>query len=241
MKLRHISVIAVLCLLAVAGCKKTPIDSTAASPELDGAFVGWGRPEGTGQNVELVFAQADSGNWSGQITYGGLITGVVVTEVSEDEDSVRFQYIRGTTPYRLVCVASSVAIQLYVLEPSGQPTYLLYYAHDERNLSGKWSGSMRSDYYDTVTYPTAYINQAGSIFSGDIESDYIFWHFTGDIDRGALQNDAFYFGGVSTGLEDGYAFRFDGEFTAPNTINGQWTIWGTDFNDNGTYTLSRDF
>lgn len=241
MRYALILVVGLMIFATGGGCKKTPTDSPVAQPELEGTFVGWGRPDGTYQNVALGFTQSDSGAWSGAITYAGLANSVIVTGVSEAEDSVWFSYVRGMVFHQMLGLVSSVDIEVVGIEPSGQPSYRLYYERGGRNLSGKWTGAMHSDYYEAATYPTIYLDQAGTIFSGDIEADYIFWHLTGDIDRGALQNDAFYFAGVSTGSYAGYSFRFDGDFVGSDSLSGHWTIWSSDFNDSGTFILERGF
>lgn len=240
--MKHVLILCTVLLgaLAVVGCKKTPTDSPVAEPELEGHFIGWGSPSGIDQNVEIAFARNDSGTWSAEITYAGVTTPVAIVSVSEGEDSVSFWYTRGSVNFQLQGVVTSVDILLHVIEPSGQPSYRLYRARDGRNMSGKWTGVMQSDYYPAQTFPNIYLDQAGSIFSGDLEADYIFWHLTGIVDRGAQQADAFYFGGVSTGTYSGYSFRFDGEFVADNAVSGYWTIWSSDFNDSGTFSLNRE-
>lgn len=224
-----------------AGCKKSPTGSTPdAGPEVAGTYVGWGSPGGTGQNTLLEITQNDSGSWLGSISYGGLNSDIAVIEVSQDEDSVRFQYIRGST-YRLLGVFSNVAVTIHVLEPSGHPAYSLNKEIDGYNLSGEWHGQMYSQWLEDQSPALLYMDQQGAFYDGNVQTDYSLYTLQGIIDEGAMESDDFYFGGTTTGTFSGYEFRFDGSFEVQDSIVGTWYVVGNDLSDQGTFTFWRRF
>lgn len=237
---------ALIVLLAAAfvvstGCKRSPTGGTVVpAPEVDGSYVGWGRPGGSGRNVRLGLAESDSGEWIGSIKYGNLTNDVLVTEVSDDEDSVRFQYTRGET-YQVLGVLSSVGIDLFVLEPNGQPAYTLNKEVDGYNLSGEWDGQMYSEWLEDQSAASLYLDQQGAFYDGNVESDYSLYSLVGEIDGGAMEASDFYFGGVTTGSFGGYDFRFNGTFENQDSIAGTWYVTGNELYDQGTFTFWRNF
>ncbi len=227
--------------MILTGCKKSLTGSTPdGGLEVVGSYVGWGHPGGTGQNTLLEIALNDSGSWLGSIKYGGLKSDIAITEVSQDEDSIRFQYIRGDT-YRLLGVLSNVAITLYVVEPSGQPTFSLNQENGGFNLSGEWHGQMYSQWLEDQSTALMYMDQQGAFYDGNVQTNYSLYTLQGIIDAGAMESNNFYFGGTTTGTFGGLEFRFDGSYVIQDSIAGTWYVTGNDLGDQGTFSFWRRF
>lgn len=234
----RIAVITLL-LLSVLSCKKTPTDSPVVPPEVEGVYVGWGRPGNFGTNVKLEFDSTATG-WHGNIEFSGVTTTLNVTEVSADQDTVRFEYIRGST-YRYLGVVSNVAVTLYVLEPSGLPTFVLNKELNGYNLSGDWNGLMYSQYLQSTQHADMYMDQQGVLYDGDVQSSFGFYTLIGDILQGGYENAAFYFSGEAPFSGERYPFRFDGQYVNPDSIVGIWQVNIPGGGDSGTFAFGRDF
>lgn len=228
------------CLILVGSCKKTPVNPPPLpEPELEGSYVGWGRPGGTGQNVwlELVYS---NGDWNGRIQYGGQISGIEVTDVSSGEDSVRFEYERGNM-YRCLGIVSSFALTIYILEPAGQPTYTLNREENGYNLSGFWDGLIYSQLLEDWREAELFVDQQGSLYNGDLEAQMTLYTILGDINDGAQEGDAFYFAGLTEFDNNDHPFRFDGEFVNSDSVAGVWQIALPNGQDVGEFRLWRRF
>lgn len=233
-------IIVSLLVLSNLGCKKTPTDPPIPAPELNGTYVGWGRPGNSGYNVRLEFHATDSASWDSEIFYGGFGSSVSVTELSSDEDSVRLEYTRGTT-YRLLGVVSNAAIHLYVLEPSGQPTYVLNKETAGYNLSGEWDGAMYSQLLQTTQPADLFLDQQGTFYDGSVQVQFGIYTLLGQINQGAIQDNGIYFGGTASFDGNRYPFRFDGEFVTQDSIAGYWQLNVTGGSDAGEFGFSRRF
>ncbi len=233
------------CLLTLmfiaAACKKTPVDPPPLPvPEANGSYVGWGRPGGTAQNVWLQIVQSEGGAWSGQIQYNRTNSLVTVTEVTADEDTIRFEYTRGNT-YRCLGVLSSFAISIYILEPSGQPTYVLNREEFGLNLSGDWSGLMYSNLLGEWRDAELFMDQQSDIFIGSAFSSLSLYTVDADLNDGVLDGTGFYFSGITRMDNLDLPVRFDGAFVYRDSIAGSWQISLPDGQDGGQFRFVRSF
>ncbi len=228
-------------LIMTVGCKKSPTNSTPiAIAEVEGTYVGWGRPEGIGQNVRLTFAESDSGLWLGSIRYDGTTLPLTVTYVSVEDDSVTFEFTRFNT-HRMLGLVSDVAIRLNVLDPQGQPAYTLNRVIGGYNLSGEWRGAMFSDVLQDDAESLLYVDQQGVLFDGDIRATFAFSTLSGRIDEGAILGSSFFFGGNTDGSQSGFPFRFDGQFVNSDSMAGSWQVSGNNVFGSGTFLFRRRF
>lgn len=173
-------------------------------------------------NTRLEFDSTSTG-WHGTIVYGGASTTLNITEISEHQDTIRFEYSRGST-YRYLGVVSGVAITLLVLEPSGHPSYILNKELGGYNLSGDWNGLMYSQYLQTTQPADLYVDQQGSLYDGDVLSSFGFYSLLGDILQGGSEGSGFYFSGEAAFSGTDYPFRFDGQFVTQDSIFGTWQV-----------------
>jgi hypothetical protein len=225
--------------IVVVSCKKTPTNSPVIPPEVEGVYLGWGRPGNNAMNTRLEFDSTSSG-WHGTIQYNGTSSSLTITEVSEDQDSVRFQYTRGAT-YRYLGVLTGVSITLYVLEPSGEQAYILNKAQNGFNLSGDWNGLMYSQYLQVTEPANLYVDQQGALYDGDIQSSFGFYTLIGDILQGGIDGDGFYLTGEATFSGTRYPLRFDGNFVTEDSIAGIWQVSISGGSDGGTFGFGRHF
>lgn len=230
-----------LSLAAVIGCKKTPTDSgEPEAPQAAGIFVGWGRPGGTGYNMRMEITEADSADWEGTVEYAGSIVPLIITSVSTNEDSVRFEFTRAST-YRCLGVVSNVAMTIFVLEPSGQPTYSLSKVRGGYNLSGEWDGWMFSQFLNTTQDADLFMTHQGTLYSGSVESSFGFYTLLGNVEAGAQDGTGISFWGTAPYDGHDYPFRFDGNFINPDSVNGAWQLDVTGGGDAGTFAFARRF
>lgn len=228
-------------LITTFSCKKSPTNSTPiAIAEVEGTYIGWGRPESIGQNVRLTFIESDSGLWQGSIRYDGTTLPVTVTYVSMESDSVMFEFSRFNT-YRMLGLVADVAIRLNVLEPQGQPTYTLNRIINGFNLSGEWRGMLFSDLLQDDAESLLYVDQQGVLFDGDIRATFPFSTLSGRIDEGGILGSSFFFGGNTDGSQSGFPFRFDGQFVNPDSMAGSWQVSGNNIFGSGTFLFRRRF
>jgi len=234
-------VVICLSLLALVGCKKTPVDPPVLpEPQADGGYVGWGRPGGTGQNVWLEIAQPDTGGWLSRILYGGSLSDVLVTDVSEGEDTVRFEYSRGNT-YRCLGVVTGYAITIYILEPAGQPTYTLNRETAGLNLSGEWHGRMFSQLLGDWRDAELFVDQQGSLFDGDLEAHMTLYDILGDVNDGAQEGVGFFVSGLTPIANADSPFRLDGSYVTRDSLAGMWQIALPNGQDAGDFAFLRRF
>lgn len=225
----------------LVGCKKTPTNSQEIpAPEAEGTFLGWGRPGGTWFNVKLDIDGTDSTGWSGTIAYGNSMSTLTVTEVSPDQDTIRFEYIRATT-YRLLGIISGVAVTLFVLEPSGQPAYVLNKVQGNYNMSGDWNGLIYSQYLNSTEDAELFMDQQGVLFNGDVQANFGFYSLLGDITNGGQEGSAFYLAGTAPFGNGNYPFQFEGIYVTPDSILGTWILDVTGGGDSGTFAFGRRF
>lgn len=228
-------------MIILTACKKTPLNSdTLESPQAAGSFVGWGRPGGDGYNVRLEINGSDSLGWNGTIEYAGSSAPLTVTEVTPDEDSIRFEFIRAST-YRYLGVISSVAMTIFVLEPSGQPNFSINRERGGYNLSGDWNGLMYSQFLNTTEDADLFMDQQSNLFDGDVQSQFGFYTLMGAINSGTLDGDGFFFAGSAPYNGNNYPFRFDGSFVNRDSVSGTWQLDVTGGGDAGLFAFNRRF
>jgi len=138
-------------------------------------------------------------------------------------------------------IVSAVAITIYVLEPAGQPTYVLNKERDGYNMSGDWNGVMYSQYLQRTEHVDMYMDQQGAFFDGDLQSNFGAYTLLGNVTHGALEGDGFFFAGTAPFSGTEYPFRFDGEFVNSDSITGLWQLTIPGGNDAGTFAFGRRF
>ncbi len=241
MRYAQLGILFVITVIVLMGCKKTPTDSgDSENPHVAGTFVGWGRPGGTGYNMRMVISEEDSAQWEGIVEYAGSDVPMTITNVTTDEDSVRFEFTRGST-YRCLGVVSNVAMMIYVLEPAGQPNYTLSKVRGAYNLSGDWNGWMYSQFLNTTQNADLFIMQEGNLYTGSVESQFGFYTLLGDVTGGAQDGTGISIWGTAPYEGQEYPFRLDGRYINPDSVNGTWQLDVTGGGDTGTFAFSRRF
>ncbi|NUO18262.1 hypothetical protein HUU59_02300 [bacterium] len=234
-------VLIIIGIAAMLGCKNTPTNSPEPpAPEAAGTYVGWGRPGGTGFNVRLTVAGSDTTEWTGAIYYGGSSSTLLITDVSVDEDSIRFEYTRGSA-YRHLGVISGVAMTIFVLEPAGQPTYVLNRVQGSFNMSGDWDGLVYSQFLNITEDADLFMDHQGNLFNGDLESQFGFYSLLGNITNGGQQGSAFYLAGDAPYGGQSYPFQLDGNYVNPDSIVGVWILDVDGGGDSGSFAFGRRF
>lgn len=241
MRYAQFTIIILASLVILFGCKKTPTDSgDTEAPQVTGSYVGWGMPGGTGFNMRIEIEEADSANWDGTILYAGSTVPLTITSVSENEDSIRFEFTRAST-YRYLGILSNVSMTIMVLEPAGQPTYFLNRERNGYNLSGDWDGWMYSQFLNTTEDAEMFMNHQGTLFDGDVESSFGFYNLLGDVTSGAQNGAGVSFWGTAPFDGGEYPFQFDGTFINRDSVNGSWQLSVSGGGDSGTFAFARRF
>ena len=107
-------------------------------------------------------------------------------------------------------------------------------------MSGKWLGTMSSNYLSTTSDAIMIMDQWGDDFIGDIDVQFSA-NLHGDINSGSvgsgfLLEGTGYYGSYSSGIQ------FLGQYLHQDTVGGNWTLGsGAQIYDNGSFLFWREF
>lgn len=249
---RHFSITAAVTVLLISiavftGCKKSSTDPIDPVPSIAaGSYVGYNDLGDGNVNIWLAVIEGDTDSsgvpaLSGFIEYGGEREQMISITTDAAQDSIWLQYSYDGVIHRASSAITAVGLELVFSIPSGLPTLRMNREIGGANMTGKWQGTMSSNYLQISNSATLIMDQWGYNFQGDVDS-YLDANVHGDIYQGTIAGADFSLSG--TGYYGSYTsdFTFWGQYIHQDTIGGNWQLGSSSQPyDNGSFLFWREF
>ena len=228
-------------VLLSTSCRQTaPVDAQQPTETLT-SYVGIASFSAVPTNVLIVASQsADApATLSGSITYQSQHTDFAEITLSDDGDTLRFNYVRSNVLYRAWAVKSSVDLRVHFTEPTGIPVFRLNRETNGHNMTGIWNGEMSSTFAPGPQSVTLVMDQTGTVFTGETSVNF-FEPWTFELSTGSVSGSAFELSGSVHGSST-VPTSWQGYYVGFDTLTGTWNAGGEAEIDGGEFFLSRWF
>jgi hypothetical protein len=233
-------------LIAIPGCKKSPTDSIQQIESVAaGSYVGYNDLGDGFVNVWLAVLdetpESDTSGiptLTGFIEYGNEREQLLSITTDANQDSLWLQYSYNGVIHRAASAITIQGLDLIFSTPSGLPTLRMNREVGAANMTGKWLGTMTSNYLLTTSAAVMIMDQWGGEYFGDVDVQFSS-ALHGDINNGSTGGSDFSLSG--TGIYGSYSttLQMEGHYVHQDTIGGNWVI-GSNY-DSGSFLFWRDF
>ncbi|MBU1636162.1 hypothetical protein KKC97_00670 [bacterium] len=243
-----LAVLFILLVAAMNACKKSSTEPVETVPSIaGGSYVGYDDLGDGFVNVWLAVIEGETDttsgipSLSGFIEYGDEREQMLSITTNAAQDSLWLQYSYGGVIHRASSDISVEGLELIFSTPAGLPVLRLNREIGGSNMTGKWLGTMTSNYWQVTSSAVMIMDQWGVDFIGDVDAN-LYEDLHGDINAGSVAGVDFSLTG--TGYYGSYSadLTFWGQYIHQDTIGGNWQIGtGSQAYDNGSFLFWRDF